>query len=200
SSSAAGPRRACESAPNDHRGAAFARRRGIVAGALVHASPVSHQLTVWEVSTETAIAEDGARALRFTILLGGMLAELMLVPLFDSATGIRVGQGLGVFGLLAVLSVVGPRRDAVVLFGLVSGLQVLSLWTRVPAFRVASVILRLMFLGSATILIVRYVLRERGVTTDTVLGAACAYVLLGTVWTQIYALLQYARPSAFAIP
>ena len=49
-------------------------------------------------------------------------------------------------------------------------------------------------------ILLRDVMRASSVTTDTILGAACVYLLLGLVGSDIYALILYLQPEALVIP
>ena len=42
------------------------------------------------------------------------------------------------------------------------------------------------------------VLRSRAVTTDTILGGICVYMLLALAWTLIFSMLELAEPGSFA--
>jgi voltage-gated potassium channel len=57
----------------------------------------------------------------------------------------------------------------------------------------------LVFLSFLTLVMLHEVLREQRVTTDTLVGAVCAYVLLGVTWGAAYALIAITSPHAFEI-
>jgi hypothetical protein len=153
------------------------------------------------VPTEAATEDESERVVRFSILFGCMLAELMLSPFFGTtAAGFRTERILGVAILLAGLAVIGVGRGTIVLFIAALIAQLVTLRSNAPSAFVAAAMLRLLFFSCVTVVIVWRVLHEPGVTMDTIAGAACAYMLLGFVWAQVYMLLEYARPGAFAIP
>ena len=56
-----------------------------------------------------------------------------------------------------------------------------------------------LFLAYVAAVVLAAVLRERQVTTDTVLGGICVYFLIGIVWTLLYALVVELEPSAILI-
>src|SRR6266513_2461843 len=72
--------------------------------------------------------------------------------------------------------------------------------SNVPIVVVTSVILRALFLAYVTGVIMWHVLRKPQITADAIAGAACAYVLLGLVWANLYVLVERARPGSFDIP
>ncbi len=143
----------------------------------------------------------GKRLPKFGLLLGAMLAELTLSPFIAMIPGgIVVVQGLTTLVLLAALAVAGPHRIAVVLFTVALLFHVVasvaegsSLATISPAFRLA-------FLCYVVWLVVRRVLADRAVTLDTVAGAACAYMLLGLVWGELFLLIERLRPGSLHVP
>jgi voltage-gated potassium channel len=48
--------------------------------------------------------------------------------------------------------------------------------------------------------LISHVLRQREVTFDTIAAAACAYVVFGAIWGDVYFLLALGVPDSFAIP
>jgi len=145
--------------------------------------------------------EEAERTARFSILLVCMLVGLMLAPLFgESDTGFTIARIVGVLILLAALSVVGVHRLAIVLFVPTLVVQLVAHRSNVPIVVVTSVILRALFFAYVTGVIVWHVLRKPQITTDAIAGAACAYVLLGLVWANLYVLVERARPGSFDIP
>jgi len=145
--------------------------------------------------------EEAERTARFSILLVCMLVGLMLAPLFgESYTGYTIARIVGVLILLAALSVVGVHRLAIVLFVPTLVVQLVGHRSNVPIVVVTSVILRALFLAYVTGVIVWHVLRKPRITADAIAGAACAYVLLGLVWANLYVLVERARPGSFDIP
>lgn len=130
-----------------------------------------------------------------------MLVFLVVAPTVDMMPGghgvIRV---LGLLVLLAALLAVRLHRAALALFIPTAGAHLLEEVSASPGFVAAATVLRLVFLFYTMIAIFRHVLRERGVTMDTVAGAACAYMLIGMSWTQVYLLLAHLRPASFVIP
>jgi amino acid transporter len=53
------------------------------------------------------------------------------------------------------------------------------------------------FILFVTWVILRYIMTEREVTTDTVYGAVCAYILIGLVFAIAYGLLEMFEPGSF---
>jgi len=55
------------------------------------------------------------------------------------------------------------------------------------------------FLAFLTQVVLLSVLRDEAVTADTIVGAVCAYFLLGVTWGTGYALLALNAPDSFAV-
>ncbi|MEM8638170.1 MAG: potassium channel family protein [Cyanobacteria bacterium P01_G01_bin.54] len=55
-----------------------------------------------------------------------------------------------------------------------------------------------LFFGSATLLILRDILRTPRVTMDTVRGGICVYLLLGYFWAVLYVIVETFDPHAFS--
>ncbi len=137
----------------------------------------------------------------FSILLAAMFLELMLAPLFGMpAGGLRAARVFTAIVLLAALSVVGVGRAALVLFIPALVAQLLASYSGAPGVVLVAAVLRFLFLGYVLALVVRYVLSDRIVTLDTIAGTACAYVLLGFVWGNLFQLVEHLHPGSFEIP
>lgn len=54
-----------------------------------------------------------------------------------------------------------------------------------------------LFFSLITVVILRHILSVREVTSDTILGAICAYLVLGMVWTMVYSLVELFTPGSF---
>jgi len=149
---------------------------------------------------ERVEAEEARRVPAFVVLLTAMLLELVFAPLVAPAGGLHAPQVLTAAVLLAAFYVVGLRRSAMVLFALALIALAVEGYSRTEAILASSATLRLVFLSYVMVLIVRHVLRDLNVTVDTIAGAGCAYMLLGMIWADLYALLQHWRPGSFTIP
>lgn len=138
---------------------------------------------------------------RFGLLLTAMLAEVMLAPVLATSTfGLvmaRVATGLV---LVAALYAVGFERRTVVAFVVALSAQVVGLALPSSPMIEVAIAVRVVFFSSVIVLIVGRALRDRNVTFDTVAGSACAYLLLGVVWGDLFLLLESLRPGSFEVP
>ena len=141
---------------------------------------------------------------RFSFLLLSILLMFALRPFLEPF--IRISLLSDLFFSLVMLSgiyAVGyKKRDYVLSFA--TGIPAFLLsWTaellHVPVVRLAAGIFSALFFALALILILSHVKKQREVTRDVVMGAVCAYFLLGIIWAHIYFLLEIASPGSFSL-
>jgi hypothetical protein len=135
----------------------------------------------------------------FAALLVTMVIAIMIVPiLLPQSTHQTAGRFLMSVVLLLALWAAGIRPWT--LLFLVPVL-IAYLVASIDALTGALVVgIRAVFFGYAAVVIVRHTLRARTVTADTIAGAACAYVLAGVMWADLYGMLEALRPGSFEIP
>jgi hypothetical protein len=59
------------------------------------------------------------------------------------------------------------------------------------------IMLSTLFMLQILIIIFQHLLVEQDVTSDMIMGGACAFVLLGFVWAYLYYLLEIFQPNSF---
>jgi hypothetical protein len=144
---------------------------------------------------------------KFAILFAAML---LLLGTRMAASGSRVGEiildGVGILLLgAAIVTLCTERRVRVAALAIgLPPLIITSISQIVPqamaeTTRVAGRGFAALFLAFTVIMIVRAVVTARTVTWDTIVGAFAGYVLIGIVWTQIYATLELAAPQSFSV-
>jgi hypothetical protein len=82
---------------------------------------------------------------------------------------------------------------AILSFGIFHAYNHPHLWTTGLVFGV-------LFLLFTILIIVAYLFMEREVNTDVIVGAVCAYFLIGTAWAMGYTLLEHLNPGSFKFP
>lgn len=128
-----------------------------------------------------------------------MLSILLLLIL----SAVLEGTGYGYLAIKLISSIVfilgayavgaGNRKTLLVL--IVLGLPwFLSEWTFTKSSR--TIFASLLFFLFVTITILDHILKSNEVTTDTLYGAVCVYLMLGILWACIYRLLEYISPGA----
>lgn len=151
-------------------------------------------------STENA----AARLLRgrFTGLTITLLLLAVLAAIFDEHPGHTavVSIAFALFVLFAALHV-GPRMRAGL--AIAGTITVLGQWTlRLPAppFPPLAVFAcTTAFLALLTAVILVGLFQYETVTADTIVGAICAYLLLGVTWASAYSMVVLLSPDAFSV-
>ncbi len=139
---------------------------------------------------------------RFTGLTIVLLTVLLLVNVIGDRVlrDVVVGIGFSAFLLLAIQSV--GRRLRIVTVALAVPTFV-SHWTPQLsdslAVRATGFAFTIAFLAFLTLVLLFAVFRDQTVTVDTIVGAVCAYVLLGVTFGTAYALLVLISPSSLSV-
>jgi hypothetical protein len=68
-----------------------------------------------------------------------------------------------------------------------------------PLAEVAAYVGTVLFMGFTAVTILWHTLAEGEVTTDTLYGVACVYLLSGLTWTSLYLLVETAQPGSFYV-
>lgn len=145
-----------------------------------------------------------ARPRSYSGLLTMLVVVIVVSPLLDA---VRFGaRTLDVLFILALLSAIRDiagderRHHWVVGIGAVAVLgRLVSAVVQPPPtwIGIVSIGATMAVFLIATWSISRHVFREPSVTTDTIRGAICVYLLLGFIWTMAYVLVFASDPSAF---
>ena len=143
---------------------------------------------------------------RFTSLLAAMFAFILLHPLLVEE-GMR-GRWIAnlfffVIALSSLYAVHRKSRPMWVLL-LIAGVSLTSDWIAffTPASVATNVLQSLahaVLYGAIAVLILMYVLGEGEITFDRICAAVCVYILLGLIWTDLFAAVESLRPGALNI-
>ena len=139
---------------------------------------------------------------RFTGLMVVLLVLSSLVNVVDDQRWreMLIDVTFSVLLLFALWSV-GPRlRLPTALFSAVAFTCHWSLHlTNPPIPRVVAFASSTAFLSFLTLVILVAVLRDVIITADTIVGALCAYFLMGVTWASAYSILALVSPGAFSV-
>jgi len=143
--------------------------------------------------------------INFRYLLIALLVFLLGVPFaFDLqlfSPGIIRATGFSVLLAIGILSLrkSGPIfRVAIAIVVAAIALNLLDVFLEDSLFFVGSLLLLLAFLLVATIASVRKIAAENVMSANRITGAICVYLLLGVIWSVLYALLEFVLPGSFA--
>jgi hypothetical protein len=137
----------------------------------------------------------------FITLLVASVVSIMVFPLFLPDTAhLAVERFMIAIILLLSLWAAGLRPRTLLLFVPVVITYLLVLNLGALEFRALAAVMRAGSFAYATVLIVQHTLRAEKVTANTIAAAACAYLLTGMTWANLYEILELLRPGSFAIP
>lgn len=140
---------------------------------------------------------------RFSLLFMGIVLTLAVRPFLESSFGTLPFSGFFFsFILLACIYSISRTRRAF-LVALALGLPSIgSVWLGVfeedPSYQIVSAFLKAVFWAYVLVVILSHLLRAREVTADTIMGAACAYFLIGLAWSFIFFALEALSPGSFS--
>ena len=152
-------------------------------------------------STEIGAGRDTAR---FAWLLAALVVALALPAFLHQA---RLGVGSLRIGLAAVLvaslaPIARERRMLWLGLALVAPALLLdwaSLFFHSHALAVGSAMAAMGFLGVVVFTIAGNLLTTDRVTTDTILGGICVYLLIGLLWVSAFTLLEILQPGSIQL-
>ncbi len=137
-------------------------------------------------------------------LLIALLSTVFLAPLLqDYRVGIRVADLIsGTVMVAGVLSAITRRIHVLML----AGIAVLAIAARfVDPFvdttltALSAELMSFIFLLSVFAIIIKDIFRTSLVTTDTLVGSICGYLILSTIFASVYAFLVILYPDSFMI-
>ena len=136
---------------------------------------------------------------RFQLLLVTLLSLYAVVPFTKS----RWLYDLVMTAILifAVSSVI-EKRGRVVVFSMLAGFAIIGTWyahwfpsdSNAIVVRLLDSLFMVLIVGT----ILAHVFKSTYVTRETVTGAICAYLLIGTVWAHAFSILENMSPGSFA--
>ncbi len=143
--------------------------------------------------------------INFRYLLIALLVYLLAVPFaFDLhlfPDGIIRATGFSALLAIGILSLRNSGRIfrlaiAIAIAGI--ALNVLDAALGDSIFFLGALSMMLAFLMLATFAAVQQIAVHNVMSTNRIVGAICVYLLLGVIWSVLYALLEFALPGSFA--
>jgi hypothetical protein len=142
---------------------------------------------------------------RFLFLFISMVLMFVFRPFLTER--VALGYLMDIFLFLIFLSAVYAIRQkksifilALVLVVLTEILQLLSNIKDSPSLDTLSNILGGLLLAYTATIILFHLFRENRITGDMIMGAICAYFLMGLVWAFVYSTLEFFQPGSFQMP
>jgi hypothetical protein len=139
---------------------------------------------------------------RYLFLLVSLLLLFFFYPFFDGFRfAPRILGALFLAILLSAVAAIGAKRKLVTAAGFLAlaafGSYVLGQFVDSLYLGAMTMFSFGLFFALITVVILRHIVRVREVTHDTILGAICAYLVLGMVWTMAYSLIELFTPGSF---
>ena len=147
--------------------------------------------------------ERGGQLLRLQVLLIGLIAVLVLSPMLQGSVIGRIALSIGFSIILidAVFAVSSGRKAGITATALALPL-LWEFWTNQMTDQVLGsahlgISVGVPFFLLVTVQVLRFVVRPGPVTPEKLLGAACAYLLLGYSFAGVYGALEHFIPGSF---
>jgi hypothetical protein len=139
---------------------------------------------------------------RFSLLLAALVLFLAVLPFVAEAPGRLRWVGAAFGGVLALALYAVSRSRRLLWSALAFGVPALaaravSLSVGSPVTRSLTLALTAAFLAFVAGVILREVLRPGRVGADKIVGAVSVYLLLGLLWSFLFALLESWEPGSF---
>ena len=144
------------------------------------------------------------RRSKFLVLLLCLLGLFLVQPMLPRSPNGEAAIHLDIAFSLVLLAGVWSVNHRIPVLIACLGLAALGLgaaWFahggQNPSLAMVALISTLVLLVITVISVLRHVLDAVDVTTDTILGGVCAYMLLALVWVLIYGILERLEPGSF---
>ncbi|TNF56692.1 two pore domain potassium channel family protein [bacterium] len=139
---------------------------------------------------------------RFLFLLISLLLLFFLYPFVErSSSGFRILDIIFLVILLSGINAISESKRIFIIALILAltgfGSTVLNYYLMSGPLRLLGVCIYGLFFTLTAVVILSHVMKDRKVTTDTILGSLCGYLLLGIVWTMLFALVELLEPGSF---
>jgi len=150
------------------------------------------------------VIKGGPDTARFSWLLAALIVALALPPVLHSF-GVEVASlRLGLVAVLVASIFVVSRRRSSLWLGIALAIPAIAMdWASLAVgsreLAMASSVVAILFLGLVIVATGESLMRTERVTTDTILGGICVYLLLGLLWVSAFTLLEIAQPGSLLV-
>lgn len=145
---------------------------------------------------------------RFAVLLSAFLLLFVTLPVVEmigtqiSPVFIRLVIGIAFVAMVcsAVYAVSENRRTrriVVVLGAPAILLGIFDIGLRIETIHVLGHAFMILFLGYTIVVVLRFLFQSEQVTANAIFASLCIYLMLGTLWAFLYALVEALVPGSF---
>jgi hypothetical protein len=136
---------------------------------------------------------------RFQLLLVVLLGLYAVVPFLEGRWfADLVGTAVTIFAVASV----SEKRGLLAVFSLLAVAVIAGTWYAhwFPGYSVALTVhfLGVLFLALVVGAILTHVFRSTHITRETITGAICAYLLIGSMWAHVFSIVENVSPGSFA--
>ncbi|MEM9176294.1 MAG: potassium channel family protein [Myxococcota bacterium] len=148
--------------------------------------------------------EDAGAFGRHAILLGSLVLFLVALPIVQIAVGRSTGfSPMLTLVMLAAVLVNSHQRGiflvaTLLAVGSIGGFAFVEL-TGAQHLRVGAQLIALGLLGLTTLVMTNSLMQAERVSSDTIVGGICVYLLVGLCFTMAFIVLEQLEPGAFAL-
>ncbi len=139
---------------------------------------------------------------RFIYLLISLLLLFFFYPFFEKVSfGVRVLDIVFLFILLSGIYAISEKRNVFIIALLLAitgyGSTILNYFLMIRPLQYLSFVTYGIFFTILTALIISYIIRQEKVTTNTIYGSICGYLLIGVIWTLLFSMVELFEPGSF---
>jgi hypothetical protein len=136
---------------------------------------------------------------RFQLLLVVLLSLYAVVPFLEGRWfADLVGTAVTIFAVASV----SEKRGLLAVFSLLAVAIIAGTWYAhwFPGYSVSLSVhfLGVLFLALVVGAILTHVFRSTHITRETITGAICAYLLIGSMWAHVFSIVENVSPGSFA--
>jgi hypothetical protein len=136
---------------------------------------------------------------RFQLLLLVLLSLYAVVPFLEGRWfADLVGTAVTIFAVASV----SEKRGLLAVFSLLAVAIIAGTWYAhwFPGYSVSLSVhfLGVLFLALVVGAILTHVFRSTHITRETITGAICAYLLIGSMWAHVFSIVENVSPGSFA--
>lgn len=106
--------------------------------------------------------------------------------------------------LISGIYSVSEKKSTFVVSLLLGIPAILAQWTtyfsEIHSFPIAAEVFSTVFFAYISANILAFIFKEKDVTADLIIGAVCAYFLVGLFWSSIYTIMEMVQTGSFLIP
>jgi hypothetical protein len=139
---------------------------------------------------------------KFLFLLISLLLLFFFYPFFQKIPiGVRVLDIVFLVILLSGMYALSKNRNIFIICVILAlagfGATVLNYTLKTVYLQYMAVLTYGAFFTLLAAVILSYIIREKRVTSDTIYGSICGYLLLGIVWTMLFSIVEVIEPGSF---